>query len=294
MSVWLQLIVANREGFAGLLIVGTIVLLALFAPLVTSYDPLKINLDQKLLRPSIEHFMGTDQTGRDIFSRLIWGARVSLKVGVMAVVIGVVGGVIVGLVAAFRSGTLIEELCMRGIEVLASIPLLVWAIAVVGIVGVGPLVIGPLTFPNEAKIIALVGVFYIPGIARVTHAAALAEVKADYVRARRVQGASDLAIMTSDVLPNCMSPVIVQATLLIAAGIIIEASLSFVGLGVQPPQPSWGTMLADARNHIFTGEWWLSVFPGLAISLTVIGFNLLGDGLRDTLDPRRRATNLVT
>ena len=269
-------------------------LLALFAPLVTSYDPLKINLDQKLLRPSIEHFMGTDQTGRDIFSRLIWGARVSLKVGVTAVVIGVVGGVIVGLVAAFRSGTLIEELCMRGIEVLASIPLLVWAIAVVGIVGVGPLIIGPLTFPNEAKIITLVGVFYIPGIARVTHAAALAEVKADYVRARRVQGASDLAIMTSDVLPNCMSPVIVQATLLIAAGIIIEASLSFVGLGVQPPQPSWGTMLADARNHIFTGEWWLSVFPGLAISLTVIGFNLLGDGLRDTLDPRRRATNLVT
>jgi peptide/nickel transport system permease protein len=270
------------------------VLLTLFAPLVTTHDPLQINLEQKLLPPSIDHFMGTDQTGRDIFSRLIWGTRVSLKVGVLAVVIGVVGGVIVGLVAAFRSGTLIEELCMRGIEVLASIPLLVWAIAVVGIVGVGPLVIGPLRFPNEAKIILLVGVFYIPGIARVTHAAALAEVKADYVRARRVQGASDLAIMTSDVLPNCMSPVIVQATLLIAAGIIIEASLSFVGLGVQPPQPSWGTMLADARNHIFTGEWWLSVFPGLAISLTVIGFNLLGDGLRDTLDPRRRATNLVT
>src|SRR3984957_10164666 len=134
---------------------------------------------------------------------------------------------------------------------------------------------------------------YIPTLARTTYASALAEARNNYVAARRLQGVGPLRIMVSDVLPNCLSPVIVQATLLLAIGIIIEASVSFVGLGVQPPQPSWGNMLADARNYLFSGEWWLSVFPGAAISLSVVAFNLLGDGLRDALDPRHSTSALA-
>jgi peptide/nickel transport system permease protein len=134
---------------------------------------------------------------------------------------------------------------------------------------------------------------YVPGLARVTHSVAQIEALADYVRARKVQGAGGLAIMLGDVLPNCLSPVIVQATLLVAIGIVVEASLGFVGLGVQPPRPSWGTMLADARNYQFSGEWWLALFPGLAISVTVIAFNVLGDALRDVLDPRRSTGGLI-
>ena len=158
---------------------------------------------------------------------------------------------------------------------------------VVGVLGVKPIALGPFMVSNEMKIVVLIGILYVPSIARLVHAVAAVEGRSDYVRARRVQGASDLTIMVSDILPNCLSPLVVQATLLVAAGVLVEASLSFIGLGVQPPQPSLGGMLSEARNFIFSGEWWLSFFPGLVISLTVIGFNLFGDALRDILDPRR-------
>jgi peptide/nickel transport system permease protein len=276
------------EACIGLILVLGAVLMALLAPWIAPYDPLAIDLARKLMPPSAAHWMGTDQNGRDILSRIIWGARPSLTVGVLAVTIGVLGGVAIGLSAGYVRG-LWEQAAMRTVDGLASIPMLIWAIAVVGIVGVGPLPIGPWTLPNESKIILLVGILYIPPLARVTYGGALVESNADYVRARRMQGASRLAIMFGDVLPNCLSPVIVQATLLIAVGIVVEASLSFVGLGVEPPNPSWGGMLSDARKYIFSGEWWTYVFPGLAISLSVIGFNLLGDALREFLDPRRAA-----
>lgn len=171
--------------------------------------------------------------------------------------------------------------------------MLIWAIALVGIFGIREARIGPIAIGNEVKLMLLLGLLYIPTLARVTYTAALAESQANYVAARRLQGAGSLRIMLSDVLPNCLSPVIVQATLMLALGIIIEAAVSFVGLGVQPPTPSWGNMLADARNFLLSGEWWLSVFPGAAISVTVIGFNLLGDGLRDRLDPRHNATPIA-
>jgi len=276
------------EACIGLILVLGAVLMALLAPWIAPYDPLAIDLARKLMPPSAAHWMGTDQNGRDILSRIIWGARPSLTVGVLAVTIGVLGGVAIGLSAGYVRG-LWEQAAMRTVDGLASIPMLIWAIAVVGIVGVGPLPIGPWTLPNESKIILLVGILYIPPLARVTYGGALVESNADYVRARRMQGASRLDIMFGDVLPNCLSPVIVQATLLIAVGIVVEASLSFVGLGVEPPNPSWGGMLSDARKYIFSGEWWTYVFPGLAISLSVIGFNLLGDALREFLDPRRAA-----
>jgi peptide/nickel transport system permease protein len=260
-SILFRGICANPIGLTGLLIVMIVVACALLAPGIAPYDHLKVSMDKKLLPPSMDHLMGTDQAGRDILSRIIWGARIALKVGVLAVVIGLAGGVGIGLMSAFYSGTVVDEICMR--------------------------------FPNEDKLILLLGILYIPSIARVTYAEALDKVRAYYVCARRLQGASDFVIMTGDVLPNCLSPVIVQGTLLIAIGIIVEAALSFVGLGVQPPDPSWGGMLADARAHVFSNVWWLALFPGLTISLTVIGFNLLGDALREALDPRRRTTTLV-
>jgi len=168
--------------------------------------------------------------------------------------------------AGFFSGGWLEQSLMRILDAMASIPLLIWAIALVGILGVGSVHIAGFTFGNEVKLLALLGVLYIPTLARITYTTALGEAGANYVAARRLQGVSGLRIMLSDVLPNCLSPVIVQATLLLAIGIVIEASVSFVGLGVQPPWPSWGNMLADARNYLFSGEWWLSVFPGACIS----------------------------
>jgi peptide/nickel transport system permease protein len=207
-------------------------------------------------------------------------------VSAFAVIIGLAGGVPIGLVAGFYRGGWLEQAIMRVLESVSAIPVLIWAIALVGILGVRNIDLGPITISNEAKLLALLGLLYIPTLARLTYTTALIESQANYVAARRLQGVTGARIMFSDVLPNCLSPVIVQATLLLAIGIIIEAAISFVGLGVQPPTPSWGNMLASARDYLLSGEWWLSVFPGAAISLTVIGFNLLGDGLRDRFDPR--------
>lgn len=285
-------LVASRLGVVGAAIVTVVTLTALCAPWIAPHDPLLVNLDQKLVPPNPTYLMGTDQAGRDILSRVIWGSRVSLQVGLLAVIIGLSGGIALGTLAGYYSGTLLEQVIMRSVDAVFSIPSLVWAIAIIGIIGVGPVKIGGLEFPNETKVILLVGFLYIPAIARVTYSGVLVESQADYVRARKAQGTGDVEIMVAEVLRNCISPVIVQATLFVAVGIIVEASLSFIGLGVQPPKPSWGTMLADARNYVFSGEWWLPIFPGLAISLTVVGVNLLGDALRDVLDPRKMTTNL--
>lgn len=280
------------SGWLGAGIVGLIVLAAIFAPLIAPYDPLALNIEDRLAAPDMSHWLGTDQGGRDVLSRILFGARASLAVGIGAVLIGALIGVSAGIFAAYKGG-LGEQLVMRIVDGVASIPLLVWAIAIVGILGVGPLPVGPLLLPNEVKIVVLVGCLFSPVFARVTYAVARRIAGADYVRARFLQGASHWDIVTSDVLPNCLSPIIVQGTLLVAIGIVIEASISFVGLGVQPPQPSWGTMLSDARSAIYSGEWWLPVFPGLAISLTVIGFNLLGDAVRELFDPRSEARTLL-
>lgn len=287
MSAFMALL-RRPAGAAGFVIVLAAGLAALLAPWLAPYDPLAVDLTRKLAPPSAVHWLGTDSTGRDVLSRLLWGARPSLAVGLLAVAIGGLGGVALGVTSAMARDWW-EQLAMRSMDGLASIPMLIWAIAIVGIIGVGPVQLGPLTFPNEAKIVLLIGVLYMPPLARVAYGGALLEARADYVQARRLQGARGVSIMLGDVLPNCLSPVVVQATLLVAVGIVVEASLSFVGLGVEPPFPSWGGMLADARRAIFSGEWWTYVFPGIAISVTVIGFNLLGDALRDTLDPRKAA-----
>jgi peptide/nickel transport system permease protein len=279
-------------GWLGATIVIVMVGAAIFAPLIAPYDPVALSIEDRLLAPDMAHWLGTDQAGRDVLSRIVYGARASLAVGIGAVAIGALIGVSAGLFSAYKGG-LSDQLVMRIVDGVASIPLLVWAIAIVGILGVGPVRVGPLLLPNEVKIVLLVGVLFSPVFARVTYAVASRVVGADYVRARYLQGATHWDIVTGDILPNCLSPIIVQGTLLVAIGIVVEASVSFVGLGVQPPQASWGSMLSDARNSIYSGEWWLPVFPGLAISITVIGFNLLGDAVRDLFDPRSEARTLV-
>lgn len=271
----------DAAGFAGACLVVGLLVLVIAAPVIAPHDPMAVSMADQLLEPDGAHWFGTDQSGRDVLSRVVWGARASLHVAVFAVVIGVAGGVSLGLLASFCRGGWAEQMIMRLLEALSAIPILLWAIALVGLMGMKPITLGPLTIGNETKLLLMLGVLYIPTLARLTYTSALIESQANYVAARRLQGVGMVRILVSDVLPNCLSPVIVQATLLLAIGIIIEAAVSFVGLGVQPPVPSWGNMLADARNYLLSGEWWLSVFPGAAISLSVIGFNLLGDGLND-------------
>lgn len=290
---FVRCVLSATGGGAG--VVGAVLILllvggAVFAPWIAPYDPLRVHVLSALQPPDATHLFGTDQSGRDVLSRVIWGGRASLEVSVFAVIIGCCGGVMLGLMAGFFSGGWLEQALMRVLDAMASIPLLIWAIALVGILGVAPVQIAGMPFGNEVKLMALLGVLYMPNLARITYTTALSEARSTYVDARRLQGVGPLWIMLSDVLPNCLSPVIVQATLLLAIGIVIESSVSFVGLGVQPPQPSWGNMLADARNYLLTGEWWLSVFPGAFISISVIAINLLGDSLRDVLDPRHRTS----
>ncbi|WP_334195299.1 ABC transporter permease [Pararhodobacter sp.] len=272
----------------GLALVLAMGLIALLAPVLPLPSPTATSILDTYLQPSADHWFGTDALGRDVLARTLWGARSSLTIGLGIVVIGMMLGVSLGLAAAEAAGTLFEELAMRLVDIFAAIPVLIWAIAVVGIVGTGATQIGPVSLSNEAKLVLLVGILFFPGIARITYGLALAELKQEYVDARRLQGTGSAAILFGDVLPNILSPLLVQASVLVGIGIIIEASLSFVGLGVQPPMPSWGSMLADSKQTVFSGEYWLSLFPGLAIFLSVIGFNLLGDGLRDLFDPRRR------
>jgi peptide/nickel transport system permease protein len=291
---WRRL-VASCGGLAGLfgaVVIALLLIMAVGAPLIAPYDPLQVSILDQLQEPGAGHWFGTDQSGRDVLSRIVWGSRASLTVSALAVVIGLAAGVPLGLVAGFFRGGWLEQAIMRVLEAVSAIPILIWAIALVGIFGVQDVHLGPVTLTNETKILIMLGLLYIPTLARLTYTTALSESQANYVAARRLQGVSGFRIMFSDVLPNCLSPVIVQATLLLAIGLIIEAAISFVGLGVQPPTPSWGNMLASARDYLLSGEWWLSVFPGTAISLTVIGFNLFGDGLRDRLDPRHSTSDM--
>jgi peptide/nickel transport system permease protein len=286
MSNRMELLGGWSAAFGAVLIL-LIVAAAVLAPWIAPYDPVRADLAARLSSPSTAHWFGTDPVGRDVLSRAIWGARVSLKVSFLAALIGTVLGVALGLVAAHYRYGVLDHIIMRTVDAIASIPLLIWAIAVVGMLGAETLVLGPFTLGSEDKLLLLVGILYLPMMTRVTYIVASAEQTSDYVKARRLQGVGPVRIMLGDVLPNCLSPIIVQVTFLVAVGIIVEAAVSFVGLGVRPPSPSWGAMLADARPYIFGSEWWLTFFPGLIISLTVIGFNLLGDGLREAADPRR-------
>jgi dipeptide transport system permease protein len=270
---------ANKGAVGGLIIVCLVLLLAACAELIAPYAPDLTDKAVFLVPPawsnggSTAHLLGTDALGRDILSRLIFGARLSLLIGVAVVALSIVTGTVLGLLAGYVRGTF-EVLVMRLMDVILTLPSLLLAIVIVAILG-----------PGLMNAMLAVAIVVLPHYVRITRAAVIAEASRDYVTAARMQGASHLRLMFSEILPNCMAPLIVQASLGISAAILDAAALGFLGLGAQPPSPEWGTMLADAREFVLRA-WWVVSFPGLAILITVLAFNLLGDGLRDALDPK--------
>jgi peptide/nickel transport system permease protein len=263
----------NPGAWVGLVIVTLLVLMAIFAPYLADRAPDAQNLRTRLRPPSAEHPFGTDEFGRSIYARVIYGARVSLFTGVVPVALSLLLGSAIGLLAGFFRGRL-DALLMRAMDVLLAFPSLLLALAVVGTLGPG--------LTNAVLAIAIVG---IPQYARLVRSVVLGTREEDYVHAARALGASDLRLMLKHVLPSAIGPIVVQATLGVGFAILAIAGLSFLGLGVQPPTSDWGEMLARGRRFLPDATW-LMIFPGLAVSLTVLGFNLLGDGLRDALDPR--------
>lgn len=269
----------NKGAVAGFFFLLLMVLAAVLAPWLAPHDPLMQFRDHMLQPPawqeggSVTYLLGTDEAGRDIVSRLMHGARLSLVIGFSAVIITLVPGILLGLVAAFFPNTA-GRLLMRLADIMMSLPSVLLAIAIMAVLGPG--------ITNAMIAIAVVG---LPGYMRIVRASAMSELNRDYVMASRVSGAGVLRLMFIAVLPNCMAPLIVQATLGFSSAILDIAALGFLGLGVQPPAPEWGTMLATARDYI-TSAWWVVTFPGLTILLTVLAINLVGDGLRDALDPK--------
>lgn len=271
----LRKLARHRSAMVGLVITAIIAALALLAPLIAPHDPLHQNLRQALAPPSATHWMGTDEFGRDIFSRILFGAGISLQVGLLVVFVSGVSGVILGLLAGFYGGW-VDMVISRAIEILLAFPGLLLAIAIVTILG-----------PSLVNALIAISIANIPRYARVTRGVVLAEKQRDYVAATRALGSRDGRLMFRHVLPNILAPIIVLATLGIASAILTAASLSFLGLGAQPPEPEWGAMLSTGRSYI-RRAWWITVFPGLAIMITVLAFNLFGDGLRDILDPKTK------
>jgi dipeptide transport system permease protein len=269
----------NKGAVLGLGVIVGMVLIALLAPWLAPHDPHQQYRDALLLPPAwtaggtARFPLGTDDVGRDMLSRLIFGARVSLLVGCIVVTLSLAAGVILGLIAGFFRG-LVENLIMHLMDVMLALPSLLLAIAIVAILG-----------PSLSNAMIAIAIVVLPHYVRLTRAAVLTETAKDYVIASQVAGAGLPRQMFVNVLPNCMAPLIVQATLGFSSAILDAAALGFLGLGAQPPTPEWGTMLADARQFI-QRAWWVVTFPGLAILITVLAFNLMGDGLRDALDPR--------
>lgn len=263
----------NRAAVAGAVVVVLFVAAAVLAPLVAPFDPLKTNFLLIRKAPSAAHWLGTDDLGRDILSRLIFGARASLLAGSISVSIALALGVPIGLVAGYFGGWS-DAVLSRVVEALLSCPFLVLAIALGAFLG-----------PSLGNAMIAIGLSAMPIFARLTCGQVLAVKAEDYIEGARAIGLPDRWIILRYVLPNALSPIVVQATLAIAGAIIAEASLSFLGLGQQPPAPSWGSMLNTAKNFLEQAPW-MSISPGVAIFLAVLGFNLLGDGLRDALDPR--------
>lgn len=263
----------SRSAVIGLILVAFFILVAALAPLLAPYDPTAFTLGQQLRPPSAANPLGTDELGRDILSRLLWGSRVTLLITLGAVVVSLVVGATLGIVAGFR-GKWTDTLIMRVMDVLLAMPGFLLAIAIIAALGAG-------TF----NVVVAVGIFSIPAFARVARGSTLSIKEQDYVLAARALGASDITIMRRHVLPNVAPPLVVQTSLRLATAILTASGLSFLGLGPQPPQPEWGAMLSTGRNFI-TSSPQLATIPGLAILLVAMGFNLLGDGLRDALDPR--------
>jgi len=272
----LQRLTRDRIGMAGLLIIVVITLLSVLAPMLAPYDPLAIQKGEQFLPPSTAHLFGTDEFGRDIFSRTLYAGRISLLAGVFAVAVATVIGVPLGLVAGYV-GRLTDTIIMRTMDSLLAFPAVLLALAVVAVLG-----------PSSFNAMIAVAIVSIPNFARIARAAMLTQKGTDYVEAARSIGANDLRIVFRTILPNSLAPILVQITLAVAFAILIEAALSFLGLGTQPPDASWGAMLLSGRSHL-RRAWWYGFFPGLFITLLVLGLNNLGEALRDALDPTHQS-----
>lgn len=263
----------NPLVLSGALIVGMMAFLALFAPFVTGHDPAFINLDAVLLPPSANHWMGTDDLGRDVWARMVYGARISLLVGFVAVGIATVLGLIFGALAGFYGKTT-DTIVMRFVDVMLCFPSFFLILAVIAFLE-----------PSIVNIMIVIGLTSWMGVARLVRAEFMRLKEMDFISAAQTQGVGHFRLICRYLLPNALAPVLVSFTLGVAGAVLVESSLSFLGIGVQPPTPSWGNILTDGKANIEIA-WWLSLFPGLAILVTVLGYNLLGEGLRDTLDPR--------
>jgi peptide/nickel transport system permease protein len=266
----------NKLAIFALVILGLLVIAALFGPTLAPYDPTAASVADRLQPPGLAHPFGTDELGRDVFSRVLVAARVSLQVGAIAVGIALSTGVTFGLVAGFYGGW-IDDVIMRIMDTIFAFPAILLAIAILAVLG-----------PGIANAMIAIGIVFTPIFARVTRGSVLSVREEVYIRAARSVGAGDRRLVVIHVLPNVLAPIIVQASISLAFAILQEAALSFLGLGTQPPDPSWGRMLAEGRGFI-QQAWWIAVFPGLAIFATVMSFNFLGDALRDALDPRRQS-----
>jgi peptide/nickel transport system permease protein len=270
----LRLLVQRRTALAGLGVVLFFIALAILAPLVSPYDPLATNWLLVRKPPSALHWFGTDEIGRDVLSRVIWGTRASLSAGLVSVSLALAAGVPIGLVSGYLGG-IVDGTLMRMVDAMLAIPFLILAIALAAFLG-----------PSLTNAMIAIGVSQTPIFARLTRGQVLAVKHEDYIEAARAVGNPHYRIVLRHILPNIVPPLLVQATLAAATAIIAEAALSFLGLGEQPPDPSWGSMLNTAKNFISQAPW-MALWPGLAIFLLVLSLNLFGDGLRDALDPRR-------
>lgn len=265
----------NRGAVAGIIVVGLIALFAALVPALSSYDPTAIALRTKLQPPNRSHFFGTDEYGRDILTRVLYGGRISLPVGLIALAIGGSLGTLFGLVAGFYSKR-VDAIMMWFVDVLLAFPGILLSLLVVAILGV-----------DLRNVMIAVGISTIPRFARLVRGTVLSAKENQYVEAARATGVPEWRILGRHVLPNVISPVIVLGTLSLGTAILIAAGLAFLGLGTKPPTPEWGVMISEGRQFL-QHQWWVATFPGLAIFLTVLSVNLIGDGLRDALDPRMR------
>jgi peptide/nickel transport system permease protein len=263
----------NKLAISGLILVGGLFLVSLLAYYLAPYDPGRIDLKQVLMPPSAQHWLGTDTLGRDVLSRIIYGSRVSLKVGFVAVGLATLIGLIVGASAGFYGGW-VDLVLMRFVDLMLCFPSFFLILAVIALLE-----------PSIWNIMVVIGATSWMGVARLVRAEILSLKEREFVTAARALGASDMRLIMRHLLPNALAPVMVSATLGVAGAILTESALSFLGLGVQPPTPSWGNILTAGKDNIEIA-WWLSVFPGLAILITVMSYNLLGEGIREAIDPR--------
>jgi peptide/nickel transport system permease protein len=263
----------NRLSIIGAVTVLLLITISLLAPFISPYDPTAIDVRQTLSPPGKAHLLGTDELGRDLLSRIIWGSRVSLKVGFVAVGIAIMIGIIIGAIAGFYGGK-VDAILMRFVDIMLAFPTFFLILAVIAILE-----------PSIFTIMAVIGVTSWMDVARLVRAEFLTLKERDFVSAAIAIGVSDRRLIFGHILPNALSPVFVAATFGVAGAILTESSLSFLGLGVQPPDPSWGNILTSGKDNIEVA-WWLSLYPGLAILITVLSYNLVGEGLRDALDPR--------